>query len=233
MQKIYGYKEEDVKGLIAYIRNRNGRSLTSVFTEYARANGKASGTVRNLYYAIVKKSNEDKNFCDLYLGGKSLSVSKKQAFGEKEERELVTNILREKAKGKSVRKAISELASGDEKKALRYQNKYRLVLKKSPESLREIARDLSEREGILIEVNKKEGAISDFTYLRLKREIDKLVDGISSKIKRENQYLKKRINYLESENLKLSAILYGEGERVSNTRGYFDKISLVRPIEKQ
>lgn len=231
MQKIYGYREEDVKGLITYINEMQGKSLTGIFTEYARATGKASGTVRNLYYAIVKRSNEDQAFRNKYLQGKRLVVVKKQAFKDYEEKELAKNILREKAKGKSVRKAIKELALGDEKTALRYQNKYRLMLKKSPEKINEIALELKD-EGVFIEPIKTIKGVSDFTYLRLKKEIDKLVESIALKTKKENEYLRNKISILESENQRLSSILYGDKERVSRTSEYFIKTNAQKSIEE-
>ena len=228
MQKIYGYKEADIKGLISFMKEQKNKSLTSVFTEYARANGKASGTIRNLYYAIVKKSNEDQSFCNKYLGGEKLTVVKKESFDEKEEIDLVKSILREKAKGKSVRRAINELASGDEKKALRYQNKYRLVLKKAPDKLSEIARELKEKEGVKIEPWTIDKKTLDFGYLRLKREIDKLVNGIAEREKKENEYLRSRVAILENENLKLNSMLLGSNPRSSRLSAYFNKSRLKK-----
>ena len=76
MEKIYGYKEKDVLGLAEFIKNRGNASLSSVFEKYGLASGKAKGTVRNLYYALAKFSSENQEFCDKYLDGKPLKVSK-------------------------------------------------------------------------------------------------------------------------------------------------------------
>ncbi len=133
MEKIYGYKEKDVKGLAEFIKSRKNGTLSGAFSEYAIKAGKAQGTVRNLYYAVAKKSIVDDEFCQKYLDGKPLSVSKIESFDENEERKLVSDILKEKLKGRSVRSVILEMAEGDYKKALRYQNKFRNATRANPE----------------------------------------------------------------------------------------------------
>jgi hypothetical protein len=63
MEKIYGYKEKDVIGLAEFLKKKGTLNLSETFVEYGRENGKAKGTVRNLYYALAKRSNFDKEFC--------------------------------------------------------------------------------------------------------------------------------------------------------------------------
>ena len=76
MEKIYGYKQDDVVLLAEYLKNRRGGSLSKVFYEYGKMHNKATGTVRNLYYALAKKSAEDEQFCNKYFDGVPLKVSK-------------------------------------------------------------------------------------------------------------------------------------------------------------
>jgi hypothetical protein len=132
MEKIYGYKEKDVLGLAQFIKNRGNASLSSVFEKYGLASGKAKGTVRNLYYALAKVSRQDDEFCKKYLNGKSLSVNQIVEFSSDEEQSLIDSILLERAQGKSVRSIIMNMANGDSRLALRYQNKYRNALKNKP-----------------------------------------------------------------------------------------------------
>ncbi len=202
MEKIYGYKEKDIVGLAEFIFARKGGTLSSAFSEYAKKSGKAKGTVRNLYYALAKKSNSDKEFCQKYFGGNPLEVGKIVEFNEEEEQRLIKAILKEKLSGKSVRKAISILASGDEKIALRYQNKFRNCLKNNPEKIEKLTRELiSENKNY-----RQEITLPNDTAERIKRvksEINGLVDKISISLRKENEKLKVKITYLQAENLKL------------------------------
>ena len=93
MDKMYGFKEKDVIGLAELIKNRGSKSLSDVFNEYGLINGKAKGTVRNLYYALAKKSITDTEFCKKYLDGKPLEVNPIIQFDIEQERELIKKII--------------------------------------------------------------------------------------------------------------------------------------------
>ena len=212
MEKIYGYKESDVIGLAEFLKNRGNSSLSSTFEKYGVISGKAKGTVRNLYYALAKLSNKDKEFCDKYLSGTPLSVGKIIEFNENEERELIKKILLYKKDGRSVRSAIMELSDGDGKTALRYQNKFRNAVKNKPELIGELIKELNEN-GIEIKEPLHQKAekifIDDAEFFRLKINIEKLINKISAKTKKENEHLKNKVSILEAENLRLSRLIYG------------------------
>ncbi len=199
MEKIYGYKEKDVLGLAEFILARKGGTLTDAFGEYAQKSGKAQGTVRNLYYALAKKSRDDSEFCQKYLGGEALSVSEIIEFNEQEEINLVRDITDKKIKGQSVRSAISELANGDEKLALRYQNKYRNLLKNNPELVEKISQELLEKQG----ESHKNSYVRESQVRKLKYEINGLIDKITLNLKKENERLRAKNTLLERENVKL------------------------------
>ena len=57
---------------------------------------------------------------------------------------MLRRILTEKSKGYSVRHSIANICGGDAKMMLRYQNKYRNMLKKQPDEVRAVAGALSE-----------------------------------------------------------------------------------------
>ncbi len=212
MEKIYGYKEKDIIGLAEFLKNRGGESLSNTFTKYALIHGKAKGTIRNLYYAVAKRSNIDKEFCDKYLGGKPLAINNACEFNAGEEKELVKQILIERQKGKSVRSVIMCLADGDAKKALRYQNKFRNLVKNKPDLIAEIISKIKEEGKTNVSIGLEKPCVSPITeqqFNKLKTEIDSLIGKISSKLKKENEYLKERIGILQNENLKLTALLYG------------------------
>ena len=229
MEKIYGYKENDIIALAEFIKQRGEVSLSSLFEKFGAINGKAKGTVRNLYYALAKRSNEDKEFCQKYLGGKPIKISKIIEFTEQDEKALIKTIIEQKHLGRSVRSIIMEMANGDAKLALRYQNKYRNAIKNNSGLISEIVGEInSQGNNFYIEIEKQpKNIISDVQFNKLKNEIDSLVQKISSKIKKENEYLKERVARLESENLKLVSILYGN-QNPTDARKFF---SALKPKE--
>lgn len=205
MERIYGYKQSDAISLAEKIKREGCANLNALFNSFALESGKAVGTVRNLYYAIAKHSEKDAEFRKEYLGGVSLSVSKIKSFNKKDEEWLMSKIKEGVASGKSVRNVVNELAKGDVKVALRYQNKYRNLLVKNPE----LARNIKQKCQQVKKDIQKPYQVPTTMLNRLKKEIDSLIGKIALKEKKENDYLKKRIAFLESENLKLSKLIYG------------------------
>ena len=227
MDKIYGYKENDIIGLAEFLMKNKVGSLSRLFEQFATQSGKAKGTVRNLYYALAKVSNSDAEFCQKYLGGKAIEIAKSKEFKDSEEKELITEILRAKTNGRSVRSIIMQMAGGDAKVALRYQNKYRNVIKNKPQLALEIAKEVNgdyTNLDFCLEKRRKSPLISNEQFDKLKGEIDCLVQKISSKIKKENEYLKQRVGILESQNQKLIALLYG-GDNAIDAKRFFKSIA--------
>ncbi len=211
MSKIYGYKEKDVLELAKFLQSENDGRLSEKFERFAINSGKSKGTVRNLYYALAKMSKSDQDFCNKYLGGKAVEVEKIVSFSEVEERKLIKEILIKTAQGTSVRKAIKEISKGDEKVALRYQNKYRNAISKKSDLIREIKEQLIEEGVAFKERNIKRCdvvKINDAQFEKLKKEIDGLVGRIQLKERKENEYLRQKIAVLEKENLRLSNLVY-------------------------
>lgn len=205
MNKIYGFKKSDVLDFLDYYKKSSTLNLTKLFNEYALITKKASGSIRNLYYAIVRKSNEDIDFCLEYLDGKPIGTRDIEAFSNDDEYQLIEKILINKAKGKSVRKIVNELANGDQKLALRYQNKYRNALKKKGDLIEEISKKLGldpfhNDHGVKLADNR--------LIVKLEKEINVLVDKISLSIRKENQILRDKVRKLEVENTRLIKLLY-------------------------
>ena len=212
MQKIYGYKESDVLGLIEYINKGEHRTLSQAFEDYAKISGKSKGTVRNLYYALAKTSREDGEFRKKYLGDKPVKVNPIVCFDKQEENKLVEDIEGLVAKGRSVRSAIIELSGGDPKLALRYQNKYRNAVKKSR----------VENNVLFKGDNERLFNLSDMQLKRLKGEINGLVERIAFGVRKENQKLHSRIVMLERENARLKNQLY-LGDQPVDIKRFFVK----------
>ena len=218
MSKIYGYKEEDVVELAKYVRLQKGKSLSDIFAEYGQYHNKAKGTVRNLYYALAKQSNLDKEFCDKYLEGKPLSVSRIESFSLAEEKELIKKILLGQREGKSARGVIMEIANGDGRLALRYQNKFRNAIKNKSKLVAEIIKEIKDEGQDVNEFSIKsevQNIVSEKQMQRLKSEINNLVAKISLKTQKENERLKERIRVLEKENIRLSSQLYSNSKHAT------------------
>ena len=213
MEKIYGYKEKDIIGLAEFLKGKGNQPLSKVFEDYGLANGKAKGTVRNLYYALAKMSGKNQDFCKEYLDGKPLNVGKIVEFRECEERQLIKKILLAKANGKSVRGAIMDLSNGDGKVALRFQNKYRNAIKNKPELVDDVIKELKIcKKDVSVPDREESGLLSETQFKKLKGEINNLVAKIALKEKKENALLKERIAVLEKENLRLCNALYGDSQ---------------------
>lgn len=218
MNKINGYTEEEAKTLVEYIKEgrQKGKTLTYLFESYGLQHGRAKGSVRNYYYALMKNPKGDERIVKL-LDGSSLSVEKIKEFTEEETDEALRSILAEKSKGISVRRAICNLSGGDDKLMLRLQNKYRNTLKKQPERIRSIADELGiEQENVRgrAAANKKTGenglpfarADKDFLRRRLENEINALYDRLATALKEENARLREENSRLKEENGRLQRV---------------------------
>ena len=200
MNKINGYTEEEAKNLVEYIKEgkQKGKTLTYLFETYGIRNGRAKGSVRNYYYALMKNEKGDARVTSM-LADSSLSVEKICAFTEAETDETLKKILAEKSKGLSVRRAIFNLANGDDKLMLRLQNKYRNTLKKEPERIAAIAKEM----GLELETpprrTEKNLPDRDFLKRRLESEINSLYDRLAQALKTENERLRAENFHLKEE----------------------------------
>ena len=213
MQKINGYTEDEARELIEFVEEgkRSGKTLTALFAAFGERHGRARGSVRNYYYALMKNEQSDERIVKL-LDGRRLSVGKIRAFTEEEADEAIRSILLEKAKGLSVRKAIFQLSKGDDKLMLRLQNKYRNTLKKEPERIAAIERELFGEErtkskkgrGVyelndgLTPILKGEEA-RQMMQKRLEKEINALYDRLTKALKEENARLTEENSLLRAE----------------------------------
>ena len=200
MHKINGYTEEEAKNLVEYIKEgkQKGKTLTYLFETYGLQNGRAKGSVRNYYYALMKNEKGDERIVKL-LDGSELSVEKIREFTEEETDEALRSILAEKSKGLSVRRAIFNLSGGDDKLMLRLQNKYRNTLRKEPERIAGIAAEMglneeaeNVRKGGRTNAEGRNSRLPDRDFLRrrLENEINALYDRLAQALKAENERLR-------------------------------------------
>ena len=109
-----------------------GLPLKAVFDQVAESSGRRPNSVRNYYYARVKESDDG-----TYIHQRAF-----QPFSEAEAKVLVEQVLTAQAGGESVRSCTLRLAGGDDKAMLRYQNKYRALMKNNPTLIRQVAMEL-------------------------------------------------------------------------------------------
>lgn len=188
MNKINGYTQEQVRELVEYVKKQkqSGCTLTKIFEEYAKNTGRAKGSVRNYYYSLLRLKEDSR--VKHILSGTNLKASKVVKFDEEETREILRWVLTQKSKGMSVRKAVFNLAKGDSKLMLRYQNKYRNMLYKHPETL-----DFIKHEYGILDSHKLEKS-------KIQESINNLYDRLAYGLKEENKRLMAVINKLTAEN---------------------------------
>ena len=114
----------------------NGVPLKQVFEQVASKTGRRPNSIRNYYYAQVRMRE----------GGRE-HTARFVPFEEEEVLSLVENVLRHKAQGQSVRSCLQQMANGNHSLMLRYQNKYRSVLRSRPELI-QAALEKLKSEGI-------------------------------------------------------------------------------------
>ena len=185
MNKINGYTEDEARAFVQYIYagKRAGRTLSALFEGYAKKSGRAKGSVRNYYYALLRSSGSAK--VRKLLRGTDLKAEPIRAFTEEETDRVLRAILTEKSKGISVRRAVFNLAGGDDKLMLRYQNKYRNVLTKQPERIKKLMRECG---------------ISEEDKEKVEKEIDGLYDRLAASLREENSRLRQQLEELTREN---------------------------------
>lgn len=189
MNKINGYTEDEAKAFVEYIcaGKRQGKTLTGLFEDYSRRTGRARGSVRNYYYTLLRSTDNEE--VKKLLKGTNLKAEKIREFTEEETDGILRAILQQKAKGISVRRAVLNLANGDDKLMLRYQNKYRNVLNKQPERIERLMRECGMQGSATPELQKK-----------LEEEINGLYDRLALSLKEENKRLYAVVKRLTDEN---------------------------------
>ena len=111
------------------------RPLKAVFDDVARQTGRRPNSVRNYYYARVKQGD----------GGAYRHTPAFVPFTEAETRALLEAVLSAQAAGESVRACTLRLGGGDQCAMLRYQNKYRSLIRSKPSLVRSVLADLARR----------------------------------------------------------------------------------------
>lgn len=131
-----GWSQAESERLFALAEeaSKSGRSLKSVFDEFAAASGRQANSIRNYYYAQVKQGDSAYRHTPAFV-----------PFTQGEARSLLETVLIAQGRGESVRACTLRLGQGDDRAMLRYQNKYRSLIRTNPALVREVLEDLGHR----------------------------------------------------------------------------------------
>ena len=139
----------------------NGNSIKSVFDKVAEATGRKPNSIRNYYYLKIKENSE-------------LARTSFVPFTDDEVDQLLRTMLRLQADGRSVRGIAMELGGGDKKAMLRYQNKYRSIVRTDPQHVRAIMAELKQEGAACIDPFRRRHRSKDLSAI-----ISELLENLS------------------------------------------------------
>ena len=116
---------------------QQGLPLKAVFEQIAQATGRRPNSIRNYYYAQVRNREDGHPHAARFV-----------PFTPEEVDWLMEQVLTARAAGQSVRSCLQKLSGGDHSLMLRYQNKYRAVIKSRPDYVRSLVEKLNS-EGVM------------------------------------------------------------------------------------
>lgn len=139
-----GWSEAEEELLRERLSNaaHEGTPLREVFDTVAQDTGRKPNSVRNYYYTALRSHIAGKEEPALVRRERSSFTP----FTDEEIKELLKNILSKQASGMSVRACAMSLGNGNRSRMLRYQNKYRSLLKNRRALVEDVMRCL-EQEG--------------------------------------------------------------------------------------
>ena len=128
-----GWQQQECDLLFAAVQEaaRTGKPLRDVFADVGAQLNRRPNSIRNFYYARVREMPE--------LSARHTPF---RSFTAEEVHQLLRQVLIGRGQGESVRACVTRMANGDRAGMLRYQNKYRSILKNHPEMLMEVAQEL-------------------------------------------------------------------------------------------
>ena len=162
-----GWRPEETDMLWREIRAaaEAGTPLRGVFERMGQALGRKPNSVRNYYYMQLRGQ----------AGDELKRAAPFETFTAEEVHTLLRDILIARGKGQSVRACVMELSGGDRALMLRYQNKYRSVLRKKPALLRQICQELRQ-EGLPCPAEDSGAAAPQEADAGLREELSSLQD---------------------------------------------------------
>lgn len=174
MKIKHSWQKEEIKKLFNTVETckKNNLSLTHAFSEYAKISGRKKNSVRNYYYEELSNLKSDESRVkELGINLQLHNISQTNNFSELETEKLIKEILKLKCLGNSIRKCCYILANGDINLMVRYQNKYRTVLKNNPKLISLKLEELR-TEGLNSNINNKKLD----NLIHFKKPVEKTID---------------------------------------------------------
>ncbi len=125
-----GWSAAEEALLICAVRavRENAQPLKDAFLEVAEKTGRQPNSIRNYYYTHYKQLDDE--------SGTPLHSPAFVPFTDEEIDRLLREMLLMQADGASVRACTMRLGEGSERAMLRYQNKYRALIRNDPDRVR-------------------------------------------------------------------------------------------------
>lgn len=123
----------EIKQLFSLVEQykKQGKPIIDAFYEHAKNYGRQPLSVRNFYYSKVDEISSNTQIQNkLAINIKLHEKNNYAKFDERQTQKLLEQIKKRTSEGLSIRKACLELANGNAKELLRFQNKYREIVKK-------------------------------------------------------------------------------------------------------
>ena len=248
-EKVYSkWSDKEVKELFYFIEECKQKNLplTYAFSEYARLTSRKPNSVRNYYYLELEELNKnEKRRINLKIDLVKHEKHQFEEFNEEETYKLAYDILKQTREGKSVRSVCLSLANNDVSLMIRYQNKFRSLLKNKKQVINNIEEELDRTYG-KTEKFKKNNVLM-FPSIENKKAKNKITEeelkglfmGLIKLVKKSadlevSNALKKECNFA-NENLKkaLVAMRKKEEEVLSLTEEKSSLVQKVKELEEQ
>lgn len=142
-KKILGWEIREINNFLQFVLDNRQKSLSQIFYLWAKNNGRERFSVRNYFYKLLRVLEKNESYKTLFDFDLNLIfdfVGSKH-FNEEQNKQLLFAVLPTKNQP-SVRKACLNLAGGDQSLMLKYQNKYRQLLKNDKELVKIVLNDL-------------------------------------------------------------------------------------------
>ena len=133
-----GWQASETDQLFTAVRQASaeGVPLRTVFERLSADLGRKPNSIRNYYYACLRQQPQSVPRAPAF-----------EPFTPEETHRMLRDILIGRGEGLSVRACVMRMAGGSQRRMLRYQNKYRTILKHRPEMIAQVAEEL-QQEGL-------------------------------------------------------------------------------------
>ena len=145
--KNKGWESSDIKSLFLLVEKckLNNKNLLLAFKEFSRQTKRSYKSIRNYYYKKLSEFKENPELAKkIGINLDSHITKKTNHFSKIETKSLIKEILRQKCLGISVRKACLNISNNNIKDMIRYQNKYRSIIKNNKNLYEECLNELQQ-----------------------------------------------------------------------------------------